>query len=99
MKNYLIGFQYVQNSLLSILENEGVTKIEPKVGDKFDVNIMHAVEAVEDEGEENIVKEVTLKGYKLYDHLVRAAMVVVSKHPTPNDVKEEENDEKLEQKA
>lgn len=93
MKNYLTGFQYVHNTLLSVLNEEGVVTIEPKIGDKFNSETMHAVETVDDEGEENIVKEVTLKGYKLHDHLIRAAMVVVSKHPSKEDKKEETKEE------
>ena len=97
LKNYLTGFQYVHNTLLNVLNEEGVVTIEPKIGDKFDVNTMHAVETVEDEGEENIVKGITLKGYKLHDHLIRAAMVVVSKHPSSEtkDENKEENKEDL----
>ncbi len=97
LKNYLTGFQYVHNTLLNVLNEEGVVTIEPKIGDKFDVNTMHAVETVEDEGEENIVKGITLKGYKLHDHLIRAAMVVVSKHPSSEtkDESKEENKEDL----
>lgn len=95
LKNYLTGFQYVHNTLLNILNEEGVVTIEPKIGDKFDVNTMHAVETVEDEGEENIVKGITLKGYKLHDHLIRAAMVVVSKHPS-SETKDESKDENKE---
>lgn len=91
MKNYLTGFQYVHNTLMNVLNEEGVITIEPKVGDKFDATTMHAVELVEDEGEENVVKEVTLKGYKLHDHLIRAAMVVVSKHPSSEEKKDEVN--------
>ncbi len=94
MKNYLIGFSYVYKNLLNVLNDEGVIQLSPKVGDKFDVKTMHAVETVDDEGEEDIVKSVTLKGYKLHDHLIRAAMVVVSKHPSPKDVKEDEKEVK-----
>lgn len=93
MKNYLIGFEYVHNSLLSVLENEGIQILEPKIGDKFDENTMHAVEATESDGEENLITEVRMKGYKLHDHLIRAAMVAVSKHPSPKDEKAEDNRE------
>ena len=93
MKNYLIGFEYVHNSLLSVLENEGIQILEPKIGDKFDENTMHAVEATESDGEENLITEVRMKGYELHDHLIRAAMVAVSKHPSPKDEKEEDNRE------
>ena len=93
MKNYLIGFEYVHNSLLSVLENEGIQILEPKIGDKFDENTMHAVEATESDGEENLITEVRMKGYKLHDHLIRAAMVAVSKHPSPKDEKDEDKRE------
>ena len=55
---------------------------------------MQAVQTVEDEGEEHLVKEVQMKGYKLHDHLIRQAMVVVSKKP--GDKKEAAEDKKEE---
>ncbi len=90
-KNFLMGFQFVYSNLLNILSNEGVQIIEPKLDDKFDEKVMQAVEKVQDDGEENLVKQVNLKGYKLHDHLVRPAMVKVSAHEVEN--KEENNDE------
>lgn len=92
VKNYLVGFQYVYKQLVNILTDEGIVEIEPKVGDKFDESTMHAVDTIEDDGEENIVKKVNLKGYKLYEHLIRPAMVVVTKKPC----KDEKDDEKEE---
>ena len=91
-ENYLKGFEYVHKQLLSVLEAEGIQTISPNVNDKFDEKTMHAVDTIEDEGEENLVKELTFKGYKLHDHLVRAAMVVVSKHPTVKDVEEKKEE-------
>ena len=79
-KNFLIGFQFVYTSLLNILRNEGVEVIEPKLDEKFNEKNMQAVDKVQSDGEENLVKEVMLKGYRLYDHLVRPAMVKVSAH-------------------
>lgn len=95
VKNYLVGFQYVYKQLVNILTDEGIVEIEPKVGDKFDESTMHAVDTIEDDGEENIVKKVNLKGYKLYEHLIRPAMVVVTKKPCKDekDDKKEENSE------
>ena len=80
LKNYLIGFQYIYKNLESVLENEGVSEISPKVGDKFNPSIMNAMEVMEDEGEENLVKKVYTKGYKLHDRLIRPANVAVSAH-------------------
>lgn len=95
VKNYLVGFQYVYKQLVNILTDEGIVEIEPKVGDKFDESTMHAVDTIEDDGEENIVKKINLKGYKLYEHLIRPAMVVVTKKPCKDekDDKKEENSE------
>ena len=95
VKNYLVGFQYVYKQLVNILTDEGIVEIEPIVGDKFDESTMHAVDTIEDDGEENIVKKVNLKGYKLYEHLIRPAMVVVTKKPCKDekDDKKEENSE------
>ena len=54
------------------------------------------VETIESDGEEHLVKKVNLKGYKLYDHLVRAAMVVTSvKHKEENKDTKETTEEKV----
>ena len=88
LKNYLIGFQYIYRNLVTALENEGVKEISPKPGDKFSPDTMNAVETVESDGEENLVVDVHVRGYKLHDRLIRPANVTVSvKH------KEETNSE------
>ena len=78
LKNYLIGFQYIYKNLTAALENEGVSEIAPKVGDKFSPDTMQAVETIESDGEENIIVDVHVKGYKLHDRLIRPANVTVS---------------------
>ncbi len=83
-KNYLIGFKYVYSNLISILQNEGIEIIEPQIDAKFDESIMQAVDYEESEAESNLVKKVNLKGYKLHSHLIRPAMVVVSKKKEEN---------------
>ena len=88
IKNYVLGFSYVYKNLLGVLENEGVSEIAPQIGDKFDPKSMEAVEALEDEGEENIVLKVNLNGYKLHDRLIRPARVVVSKKIENNQLDE-----------
>lgn len=93
LKNYLVGFQYIYNNLLQTLESEGVAEISPKVGDKFDVKNMHAIDSIEQDGEEGLVVKVFAKGYILKDHLIRPAMVVVSKHKALEEDKKEEKKE------
>lgn len=77
LKNYLIGFQYVYRNLINVLENEGVSVIAPKIDDKFDANIMDAVDTLESE-KDNVVTKIYSNGYKLHDHLIRPAKVQVS---------------------
>lgn len=90
LKNYLIGFQMIYNSMLEALSGEGVEQIIPSVGQEFDHNIMQAVDIREGE-KDNIIVEVSKPGYMLRDRLVRPAMVVVSK------VKKEESTEEVQE--
>lgn len=90
LKNYLIGFQYIYQNILSVLEKEGIKEIFPKEGEKFDVRTMHAVEAQEKDGPPNLVVKVLNKGYLLKDRLIRPANVVVSK-AKPVEVKKEDD--------
>lgn len=98
MKNFLVGFQFIYRNLVSVLEQEGVSEVSPKVGDKFDPTFMQALETKFDEGEPNRVLQVNLKGYKLHEHLIRPAIVVVSTNKKDEDKKEESNDSQLESK-
>ena len=78
MQNFLTGFEFIYRNMVSVLENEGVNEVSPKVGDVFDPNMMSALETKYDEGEPNRVLKVNAKGYKLHDRLIRPAIVVVS---------------------
>lgn len=94
LKNYLVGFQYVYRNLVSVLENEGVTEITPKIGEKFNPNTMNAVDTVEGE-DENIVTKVHGNGYKLHDRIVRPAMVQVSVRKVENKEETKDASEKM----
>lgn len=89
MKNFLTGFEYIYRNLVSVLENEGIQEISPKVNDKFDAKVMQAVETVVDEDNPDRVQKVITKGYKLHEHLIRPAMVVVTVKEKIDDKKEE----------
>jgi len=90
MKNFLIGFEFIYRNLVTVLENEGVSEISPKVGDKFDPSTMQAIETVYEEGcEPNKVLKVNVKGYKLHEHLIRPSIVVVSTNKKDEPKKEE----------
>ncbi len=91
IKNWLVGFEMILNNFNSVLQNEGVTEINVKVGDEFDANYHFAMEEVEtDEVEPGKVALVKLKGYMLHDKLLRPASVAVAKAKNT----EEENQEK-----
>lgn len=78
MKNFLVGFEFIYRNLVSVLENEGVKEISPRIGDEFNPETMQAIEAVEGEGEPNKVLKVNVKGYMLHERLIRPSIVVVS---------------------
>ncbi|MEA4821722.1 MAG: nucleotide exchange factor GrpE [Erysipelotrichales bacterium] len=77
--NYRTGFEFVYKLLLEALENEGVVQIVPKVGEKYDSKIHHAVEIIDtqDDSKNNTVIEILLNGYMLKDRLIRPATVKV----------------------
>ena len=52
MQNFLTGFEFIYRNMVSVLENEGVTEISPKVDDEFDPNTMSAIETKFDEGKQ-----------------------------------------------
>ena len=81
-KNYQMGFQFIYNQIQQALTSEGVTEIEPSIGEEFDPTRMQAldIEEIGDEEPENKITKVMSKGYKLHDRLVKPAMVVVGKH-------------------
>ena len=95
MKNFLIGFEFIYRNLVSVLENEGVSEIAPKVGDAFDPNTMQAIETVFDEGKPNRVLKVNVKGYKLHERLIRPSIVVVSTNKKDEPKKEENNNPEM----
>ena len=80
IRNYLIGFQYIYNSIVKVLNDEGISEISPAVGDEFNPSLMEAIDVEEsDEIEPNKVTKVCAKGYKLHDRLIQPAKVYVSK--------------------
>lgn len=77
IKKYLEGFKMIHNKLICTLQGLHVVIIDPKPGDEYDPNCMQAYSTVEGE-ENNKIAETFTKGYKLYDHLLRPAGVIVT---------------------
>jgi molecular chaperone GrpE len=72
------GVEMVLSGLRETLTRNGIEVVDPK-GEKFDPNQHEALSTMPVEGAESgTVVEVMQKGYRLEDHLVRPARVVVS---------------------
>mgnify|MGYP002524464690 CR=1 FL=1 len=95
--NYQQGFNFIYKQILASLESEGVSELSPKVGDLFDPSFMHAIDvAPYEEGKDGKVAKVYAKGYKLHDHIVSPAKVVVfakKKEETKDEIKDGNKEE------
>lgn len=79
LKNFLIGFDMINNMMKKILEEEGVKKIVA-LNQKFNPNFHHAVEITNMEDvEEDIIIEEFLSGYMYKDRVLRPTSVKVNK--------------------
>jgi len=82
-KNYISlheGVELTVKEISAVLKQNGIETIQPTKGDSFDHNIHQAMlEVPTKEFEPGRVCEVLQCGYKIYDRLLRPAMVGVSK--------------------
>jgi molecular chaperone GrpE len=72
------GTQLIAQKLRTLLESEGVKPIEA-LGQDFDPNIHEAVLYEDAEGQDGKVVEELQRGYKLYERILRPAMVKVGR--------------------
>ncbi|KAJ6644880.1 Protein GrpE [Pseudolycoriella hygida] len=80
--NVITGVEMTKNELESILKKHGLETLEPRIGDKFDYNIHHAIsQVISDEHEQDSIISVMQLGYKIKDRLLRPATVQVTKPP------------------
>ena len=70
------GVRLVHRNLAELLKREGLAEIE--TGGRFDPHVHEALLSQPSEQEEGAVIDVVQKGYKLGEHVVRPARVVVS---------------------
>lgn len=90
------GLELIQRNMKSILDSEGVEKIEAK-GRRFEPWEHEAVSYQETpDGEDGVVTDVFREGYKLHDRVLRAAQVVVSKAPAPKKDETETSEQETE---
>jgi molecular chaperone GrpE len=79
MKNFIVGVEMTEKELMAAFERNGLKKIQPAKGDKFDPHQHQAMmELPETDVAPGAVVEVMQSGYELLGRLVRPAMVVVA---------------------
>lgn len=76
--DWLVGVTYIHKQLLEVLERNGVTVVEIKVGDQFDPATMHATSSEASEQPKDAVLTVMNQAYKLNNEVIRPANVTVS---------------------
>ena len=90
VKNLAIGLEMTEKELTAAFERNGLKKIDPARGAKFDPNFHQAMmEQPSEEVAGGGVIQVLQAGYELFGRIVRPAMVIVaakgSKGPEPQD--------------
>jgi molecular chaperone GrpE len=79
VKNLALGVELTEKELHSILEQQGVRKIN-SLNQAFDANFHNAIQEVENTTvPSGTVVQVFQEGYVIHDRLLRPAMVVVSR--------------------
>jgi molecular chaperone GrpE len=84
VKNFVVGVEMTEKELQAAFEKNGLKKIEPARGEKFDPNKHQAM--MEQPGSDVAgggVIQVLQPGYELLGRLVRPAMVVVAAKGAP----------------
>lgn len=91
VKSWIDGIHMSYKQLWQVMAQEGLTEIDPKVGDEFDPAWMQSMQTVDGE-KDDAVAQVFMKGYRLKNRLVSPAMVVVTKkvEKKPEDEKKDD---------
>lgn len=77
---WVVGIQYIEKQLESVLMDNGMETIEVKEGEEFDPKLHESIsieEGGENEGAKHIVAKVLQKGYKFGDRVIRPAKVTI----------------------
>jgi molecular chaperone GrpE len=79
LKNLSVGIELVEKELLGAFERNGLKRLDPAAGEKFDPNLHQAVmEQPSDTVAAGGVIQVLQTGYELFGRVLRPAMVVVA---------------------
>ncbi|MDP1739196.1 MAG: nucleotide exchange factor GrpE [Caulobacter sp.] len=79
VKNFVVGVEMTEKELASVFERNGLKKVTPEKGGKFDPHLHQAMMEAPGEGvAPGAVIKVLQPGYELFGRVVRPAMVVVA---------------------
>lgn len=79
VKNFVIGVELTEKELASAFERNGLKKVDPPKGSRFDPNLHQAMmEQPAPDVEPGAVIQVMQSGYELMGRIVRPALVVVA---------------------
>ncbi len=79
VKNFVVGVEMTEKALQSAFEQNGLKKVDPAKGEKFDPHMHQAVmEQPSEEVAGGGVIQTLQAGYELFGRIVRPAMVVVA---------------------
>jgi molecular chaperone GrpE len=79
VKNFLTGIELTETALSGAFERNGLTKVDPAKGDRFDPNLHQAMMEQPTEGvEPGAIVQVMQAGYELMGRIVRPALVIVA---------------------
>ena len=79
VKNLVLGIEMTGKDLQTAFDRNGLKKISPAKGDKFDPHLHQAVMEQEDmEADPGSVSQTMQAGYELFGRVLRPAMVIVS---------------------
>lgn len=77
---WVVGIQYIEKQLESVLTDNGMQTIEVKEGEEFDPKLHESIsieESEDNDGPKHIVAKVLQKGYKLGERVIRPAKVTI----------------------
>jgi molecular chaperone GrpE len=79
VKNFVLGVEMTEKELLSAFERNGLKRVDPQKGDRFDPNFHQAMmEQPAEDVPPGCVIQTFQPGYELFGRIVRPAMVVVA---------------------
>ena len=78
VKNLVLGIEMTEKAMQSAFERNGLKRISPEKGAKFDPHLHQAMMEQDDpEAEPGSVSQTMQPGYELFGRIMRPAMVVV----------------------